>query len=975
MRKVIAVPAALAALITPAFAVNLNDPQAAAVGGIPGWYDQANAYPNVVSFYVPPGAVPTAPEGGSNCTGTLINSRTILTASHCMISGTTGIGPAFSTQIIRFNPDANIPSQNDRAMSGAMANPAYNPENDDGSAANDIALVSLARPVTGVTPVTLIQPGQPVPPAGSLVRIVGFGSAGTGTQPDTVVDSRRRAAESTIGGYWMMGPQYGTAGEFGGLQIQFRDPTDPDRYNVFNQTGPVPQWQAQPGPGDSGGPLFLVMPDGSLLQIGTVVAGDNGYGATDSYTVIQEQYGWIQASNPLRSTTAVAGSFNWSDSAAWLDTLGRSEVPNNADGNFTGYGTLGKYFDVSLSNASQITVDISPTIDTLSVSNSAASLNILPGSTLTVVLGTEVSAGQMTVGGILDTGTLLLSGGLITGGGTINAPYGFAQTGGVVAPGTANALGTLTVNGAFTQTAGGTLAVRVDETGSDRLLVNGQANLAGTLALSLFKNAPAAGQTFSVVAAESINGGFSQISSTLPAFQWSTQTVGNAIVLTADVNYADDVPVSPQIAPETTQAATGAAQALNALADRLPTAALEQAAETVTIGNAVFPSTPALAVADLNTLNAGQLALALATLPPMGFYGETAFALQSSRLISRVLTDRLNELDSAPLPGSTFNVATRGATDAETASALAYAAPAKAQGSRQPSALAAVKAVPAVPPTPASAYGVFVAGSLMTSGGASDTAFTTSGVTAGIDYRATPNFTIGVALTYLSDQRSADNMSLDSQGYAPTLYGRWSSGRFFLDGYLGYAFNQTDTSRTVILGDEVLNATASPSSNQFLAGALAGMRLDAGSFVPSMTVTPFVGLDFTQIHVDGYSETGTGALAIALNSRDLNETRATAGFDLSWNVPLAQAVFTPRLKASITQRFGDLTDEAEAFFVAAPDLPFQISGPATSQTYGSLGAALALQGAAWSGLVSYQADMDGSGILDNSISAKLRYAF
>src|SRR5215472_3548736 len=60
----------------PANAIVINDQVAAAAGGIANYYDQNNQFPNVVSLFstnpVPPDVV------GSSCTGSLINSRTVL---------------------------------------------------------------------------------------------------------------------------------------------------------------------------------------------------------------------------------------------------------------------------------------------------------------------------------------------------------------------------------------------------------------------------------------------------------------------------------------------------------------------------------------------------------------------------------------------------------------------------------------------------------------------------------------------------------------------------------------------------------------------------------------------------------------------------------------------------------------------------------------------------------------------------------
>jgi uncharacterized protein with beta-barrel porin domain len=548
--------------------------------------------------------------------------------------------------------------------------------------------------------------------------------------------------------------------------------------------------------------------------------------------------------------TAAPGNFNWSNPAAWVDSVPGvvSAVPNNT---VISYTAGARYYDVTLSNPGTITLDMDPTIDTLAIAGAQSQLVLPAGFTLTTVLSTTLSAGTLTMtGGTLVSPEMLISGGLLTGNGTIVAAggntgvcdTGVCNTGGTVMP-----VGTLAIQGNYTQT-GGVLAYQLSPSGaSGTLAVQGTAKLGGTLGVTVIPGLYAISTQYDVLTASSVNGQFAQISSSVPSIFLSVATTYTPTSVDLTVNRT---PFGAVAGENENQRAVG-----NALEAAYSTSLTGQEA-------AFYLSVLASPTTNVLTELSGE--------------SNTGAERAAFQLTNEFLTLMLDPF----VNGRGYAPGGQGGA----VPALGFA-PDEQANLPPDEALAYASILNKAPPKPNfdqrwTAWGSAYGGSNSANGnagvGSNNVTANAFGFAGGMDYHLSPTTVVGFALAGAGTNWGLAN-SLGtgrSDAFQVGVYGINWFGPAYLAGALAFSNHWFTTNRSA-LGDEL--------TANFI-GQSYGARLEGGyryAVLSVFGVMPYGAVQFQDFHTPAYSESQSdltgGGFGLSFNAMNATDVRTELG--------------------------------------------------------------------------------------------------
>ena len=204
------------------------------------------------------------------------------------------------------------------------------------------------------------------------------------------------------------------------------------------------------------------------------------------------------------------------------------------------------------------------------------------------------------------------------------------------------------------------------------------------------------------------------------------------------------------------------------------------------------------------------------------------------------------------------------------------------------------------------------------------------GFTGGFDTALGPFHAVGVNVGFASTEIE-DTVGIDEPLDVVTAqlgaYAGYETGRLGVDAYAGYGFNFFDSNRLVEIGSFSGTAEGDWNGSHINASLRAGYDLPiSGRF----WARPTVSLDYLRLSEDGYTETGTPGVALALDDRDVDVAAVSAILNLGAEFEGKRTWVRPSLRIGYRNEFaGDITTSGTfsglttPFLLTAEEFPEQ----------------------------------------------------
>jgi uncharacterized protein YhjY with autotransporter beta-barrel domain len=402
----------------------------------------------------------------------------------------------------------------------------------------------------------------------------------------------------------------------------------------------------------------------------------------------------------------------------------------------------------------------------------------------------------------------------------------------------------------------------------------------------------------------------------------------------------------------------------------------------------IFDEVPASAVVTVTVTPPSAPAGAAPTLPP-SVYGMVG-ALESQASLSafaqlnnfdRHLEDLRDTLRHMKALGISINGQSGSNASLEVASIaslLGPAAPKFASDANRDGLMpqtAQADASAAVPIELPDRIGLFLNGNLSLrqitgTNGVPDASPRTTSVSGGVDYRLNAGTIIGIGGGYTGNTTDIGGGSRStSDAFNITTYGTTRPiDPVYIDAQASYTHLYFHSARdvsgsTFVYGD--------PDGNTFSGSVTGGYEFDTGPY----TFGPYLRAEGAHSAIQGFTETGSGAAAVAVSAQTVDSVHSVIGFRGDRAISTDYGILSPHLRAEYLHEFIGASGATVAFANGAAS-GFQVSGYPVSRNYFTLGlGASFLTVSALSVFLDYDALVGYTHQTDHSITGGISIRF
>ena len=250
--------------------------------------------------------------------------------------------------------------------------------------------------------------------------------------------------------------------------------------------------------------------------------------------------------------------------------------------------------------------------------------------------------------------------------------------------------------------------------------------------------------------------------------------------------------------------------------------------------------------------------------------------------------------------------------------------------------------------------------------------FTTTGVTAGVDYRVTDNLALGVAAGYVTNNTDLKNNlgNIDTNGYNVSVYSNFVQENFYTDAVVSYGWNNYDIKRKIAFDNRT--ATANSDGNQLSVDVNSGYNIKSGN----ASFGPTVGVRYNHVNIDGYTEKDAGSLNMVVKDQEADSVVLSVGAQASVAISTGTGEVIPYVRATYEHEFANDSREIVTELVTQPGIPMRTSTDSPDRDYVKLGVGTQVVFSEnVSGVIGYDAIVGRKDVTDQSVKAEIRFQF